>query len=40
MSIQLQAKLLRVLEDSEVEVIGENIPKKLMLESSPQRIRI
>ena len=29
MSIQLQAKLLRVLEDSEVEVIGENIPKKV-----------
>ena len=29
MSIQLQAKLLRVLEDSEVEVIGENIPRKV-----------
>jgi DNA-binding NtrC family response regulator len=29
MSIQLQAKLLRVLEDSEVEVIGENVPRKV-----------
>jgi DNA-binding NtrC family response regulator len=29
MSIQLQAKLLRVLEENEVEVIGENIPRKV-----------
>jgi len=29
MSIQLQAKLLRVLEANEVEVIGENIPRKI-----------
>lgn len=29
MSIQLQAKLLRVLEANEVEVIGENIPRKV-----------
>lgn len=29
MSIQLQAKLLRVLEDSEVEPIGENVPRKV-----------
>jgi DNA-binding NtrC family response regulator len=29
MSLQLQSKLLRVLEDSEVEVIGENIPRKV-----------
>jgi transcriptional regulator with PAS, ATPase and Fis domain len=29
MSIQLQAKLLRVLESNEVEVIGENIPRKI-----------
>ena len=29
MSIQLQAKLLRVLESNEVEVIGENIPRKV-----------
>ena len=29
MSIHLQAKLLRVLEDSEVEIIGENVPRKV-----------
>lgn len=29
MSIQLQSKLLRVLEDSEVEIIGENVPRKV-----------
>jgi DNA-binding NtrC family response regulator len=29
MSIHLQAKLLRVLEDNEVEIIGENIPRKV-----------
>ncbi|MBE0572344.1 MAG: sigma-54-dependent Fis family transcriptional regulator [Ignavibacteriaceae bacterium] len=29
MSIQLQAKLLRVLEANEVEVIGENMPRKI-----------
>jgi len=29
MSIHLQAKLLRALEDSEIEVIGENLPKKV-----------
>ena len=29
MSLNLQAKLLRVLEESEVEVIGENIPRKV-----------
>jgi DNA-binding NtrC family response regulator len=29
MSVQLQAKLLRVLEANEVEVIGENIPRKI-----------
>lgn len=29
MSIQLQAKLLRVLEDSEVEPIGENVPRRV-----------
>lgn len=29
MSIQLQAKLLRVLEANEVEIIGENIPRKI-----------
>jgi DNA-binding NtrC family response regulator len=29
MSLQLQAKLLRVLEDCTVEVIGENLPRKV-----------
>ncbi len=29
MSIQLQAKLLRVLEDNEVEPIGENVPRRV-----------
>ncbi len=29
MSLQLQAKLLRVLEESEIEVIGENLPRKV-----------
>ena len=29
MSLQLQAKLLRVLEDSTIEVIGENLPRKV-----------
>ena len=29
MSVKLQAKLLRVLEANEVEVIGENIPRKI-----------
>ncbi|MBI9070801.1 MAG: sigma-54-dependent Fis family transcriptional regulator [Melioribacteraceae bacterium] len=29
MSLNLQAKLLRVLEENEVEVIGENIPRKV-----------
>jgi DNA-binding NtrC family response regulator len=29
MSLHLQAKLLRVLEDNEVEVIGENVPRKV-----------
>lgn len=29
MSIHLQAKLLRVLEDSEVEPIGENVPRRV-----------
>jgi DNA-binding NtrC family response regulator len=29
MSLQLQSKLLRVLEESEIEVIGENLPRKV-----------
>ncbi len=29
MSLQLQAKLLRVLEENEIEVIGENLPRKV-----------
>lgn len=29
MSVSLQAKLLRVLEENEIEVVGENIPRKV-----------